>query len=209
MKFLDNNLNIAYFCNNQTPTIMKRLLPIFLISLLFSSCNKKDDPTGFKVDVYATVNIKPAVGFRSAGEHISALEIVKKATVIHFTTSDLQSATRGFDKAQRDTISATPCLKMWGTDIINEQGVYEPIFIEGSNFVLEVWNGFPTIPYRQCKIDTIAYIPNSVIQSARISIKAAYNAGNSDEVYRLFNDAFTFVPITGSEYRELMKKGLN
>ena len=44
--------------------------------------------------------------------------------------------------------------------------------------------------------DTIAYVPNDVINTACPLIEAAYADENYTEVYRLFNEAFTFIPIS-------------
>ena len=43
--------------------------------------------------------------------------------------------------------------------------------------------------------DTIAYIPDAVINTARPLIESAFADENYNEVYRLFNEAFTFIPI--------------
>jgi hypothetical protein len=57
-------------------------------------------------------------------------------------------------------------------------------------------------------MDTIGYIPNSVMRSAETKIKAAYEAGDFESVRTLFFTAFTFTPITGDEWRELKRQGL-
>ena len=43
--------------------------------------------------------------------------------------------------------------------------------------------------------DTIAYVPNEVLEKARKPIEEAFERGDYDAVYRMFNEAFTFLPI--------------
>lgn len=199
---------------------MKKAIFFLLSVILLVSC-KQDEPKAFIVDPMATVNLKPqatawnskAMKVKSSVEYLSSAEIVKQTTVIHFTTilyGKPASATRMFDPAQRDTVSAIPMLKMWGTDIIKEDGTIEVGFIEAKDLVLEIWHGWDKgLPFSECKIDTIAYIPNSVLRAAETAIKQAYNANDNETVYRLFNEAFTFRPTTGSEYKALKLQGLN
>ena len=78
----------------------------------------------------------------------------------------------------------TPALLMWGTDIITEDGDFYKDFIYGYNVYITGSHN-----------DTIACVPDSVINKARPLIEAAYNDSNYTEVYRLFNEAFTFIPI--------------
>ena len=47
------------------------------------------------------------------------------------------------------------------------------------------------------------------MQEGWIKIKKAYDAGNYDEVYRLFQEVYTAIPITPSEYQKLVEKGEN
>ena len=53
----------------------------------------------------------------------------------------------------------------------------------------------------------IAYIPNAKMDEAQKAIRKAWEAGNNEEVYRLFNEAFTFIPITNNEWEALKAKG--
>ena len=194
---------------------------MILATLFVVACNPVEPEIGFKIDPTATINIKPdlkswksnSMKVKSSVEYLSSAEIVKQTTVIHFTTTlygKPASATRMFDPAQRDTVSAVPMLKMWGTDVIKEDGTIEVGFIEAKDLVLEIWHGWDKgFPFSQCKIDTIAYIPNSVLRAAETAIKQAYNTKDNETVYRLFNEAFTFRPTTGAEYKALKLQGLN
>ena len=53
----------------------------------------------------------------------------------------------------------------------------------------------------------IAYIPNAKMDEAQKAIRKAWEAKDNEEVYRLFNEAFTFIPITNNEWEALKEKG--
>ena len=53
----------------------------------------------------------------------------------------------------------------------------------------------------------IAYIPNAKMDEAQKAIRKAWEAKDNEEVYRLFNEAFTFIPITNNEWEALKAKG--
>ena len=85
-----------------------------------------------------------------------------------------------------------PAIKMFSTDVIDwlpVPGVYLiKDFIYGRDVVITDSNN-----------DTIAFVPDSLIINARDKIEIAFNDSNYTEVYRLFNNAFTFYPISQNE----------
>ena len=180
---------------------MKKLI-LLLAIILFASCEKEPISKG-KLDPNALISIRPAAGVKS---YLSAKEIVKQTSDMSFYNLKMYSLpiARGFAPAQRDTLNVR--LMMWGTDIIDQQGLYHPNFIEGKDFVFRKavdLGHYPPI------YDTLAYIPNSVITEAREKIVTAFADSNYTEVYRLFDVAFTFTPITGPEWRALKASGQN
>ena len=189
---------------------MKRLILFLILAVGFvlASCDN-EEPKVFRLDPKAMISIKPeqkawngSMRIKADG-YLSPLDIVRQTTVIRFKNTAMYGtgdATRGFELFQRDTISAIPSLKMWGTDIISSEGEYVPEFIEGHDCILEHWH---TNSYFYGKKDTIAYIPNSVLRAAETAIKQAFADKNTELVYQLFNEAFTFRPTTGAEYRQL------
>lgn len=180
---------------------MKKLI-LLLTIILFASCEKEPVSKG-KLDPNALISIRPAAGVKS---YLSAKEIVKNTRNISFYNPTISGTvlTRGFSATQRDTINVR--LLMWGIDIISQEGNYVPDFIEGNDFVFRKEVDMSATPP---VYDTIAYIPNSVIINAKSQIKAAFADSNYVEVYRLFDQAFTFTPITGTEWRALKKAGQN
>ena len=187
---------------------MKKLLIIALVAVSLASCGK-DEVKVFTIDPLVKVNFKPVTGtiMKVKSEtvnpsHLTALEIVKQTEQIKFTSANGTFSTRMFISELRDTVSATPILKMWGTDILRYDelidGTYTtnlilvPDFLEANNCFLTSFSG-----------DTIAYIPNTVLRSAETRIKALFAEKNYEPIYAIFNDAYTFIPISGAEYKAL------
>ncbi len=185
---------------------MKKILFIVLAAI-FAAC-ETNEPKRFEIDPSVTVNIKGKSQpqkvsgvFKVDNEHLSNLEIVKQTFTMKFTQNGTEYS-RGFADEQRDTTHTTPMLKMWRTDILYYEELIDgtqtgdvllaPYFLEATGCVLETIKG-----------DTIAYIPNAVLRSAETRIKALFNAKDYQPIYEIFNDAYTFIPITGSEYRAL------
>lgn len=189
---------------------MKKLLFLLSVIVLFG-CEKET----FKLAPDAMISIRPAVGAWKSPiqkvkadeptyQHLSAMEIVKQSMGISFQNEPIwgtQAVDRGFSESQRDTVSNPPCLKMYGADIIKANGNYDPSFIEATDCVL-----LRTVNNQR---DTVGYIPNSVLRAAEIEINAAFSAKDNEAVYRVFNEAFTFLPVTGEEWRALKANSEN
>lgn len=187
---------------------MKKIL-FLIVMVLVAACSKENDPAPYdkgQLDPSAVISIRPAIGLRST-EYLSAKEIVKQAWDISFWNDEIStesSGSRGFAEIQKDTIEIR--LKMWGLDIIDQNGAYVTEFINGRDIVLR---RNLTPDHQPWLIDTIAYIPNTVILAARSTIRAAYLDEDYTRVYALFDSAFRFTPITGLEWRALKLQGLN
>jgi len=188
--------------------IMKKLILFLAIAAVLASC-KTDEPKVFQIDPSVTVNIKglsspqKVIGISKVGAvHLSNLEIVKQTYVMNFTMPNGGAAGRGFDPMQRDTVSTVPMLKMWGTDIL-----YYECLIDGTQ-TGDVLLALDFLEATNCvflniKGDTLAYIPNAVLRSAETQIKALFADKNYELIYTIFNNAYTFTPITGAEWRAL------
>ena len=55
--------------------------------------------------------------------------------------------------------------------------------------------------------DVVAYIPNAKMEQAEKEIRKAWEAKDNEAVYKFFNDAYTFTPITQKAWDELKAKG--
>ena len=193
---------------------MKKIILFLLALVVFVGCNPEEPIVEkIKIDPLATVDIKPDPkgwgNLRSTNpEHLSALEIVEQTTAMQYYNPNILDYVdgvweRGFDEMQRDLNPDNPMLKMWALDIITEEGEYLPHFIESENIILMSFD----LTVVDSPRDTIGYIPNSVMRTAETAIKAAYANGDTESVYQLFNEAFTFRPITGAEYKALKEAG--
>lgn len=56
--------------------------------------------------------------------------------------------------------------------------------------------------------DTVAYIPNSIRESVVNQINEAFNKGDYDTCYKLFDDGFVFIPTTGEKWRKMKEAGI-
>lgn len=184
---------------------MKKLI-ILLSTLLLAltACQKEEEKVDKgQLDPNAMITIKPALGVK--GESLSALEVVEQAVNTKWKTHWLDhdhdpvtpwNCVRTFLESQKDY--ETPALLMLGIDVINSEGGYIKIFTHAFDVVIT-----------DMQNDTLAYVPNSVLRTAEGAIEAAYADDNYTEVYRLFDEAYKFIPITGPQWRELKATGDN
>jgi hypothetical protein len=189
---------------NLIHTVMKKLF--FLLSIVFSfiACEKTPDVVISKGQLDPNAKIilhAPKVNPSAVSapqfairKGYTGLQVVQEAVNIKFRTHWLGSnyhsaeilSARTFGDYLKDFDK--PALLMWGTDIITQQGEFYKDFIYGYNVVITDNHN-----------DTIAFVPDSMINNARPLIEAAYNDSNYTEVYRIFNEAFTFYPYPEGE----------
>ena len=191
------------------------------------------DPSAF-----VRIEAQKGVKSRSAEstDDYSALDIAKYGATMAFhsewegTKKVKEYQTQKGFMMQRDTTSEHPALLMFGTDIISDRGTLHKNFLYGRDVVItavrykgrlttyndqhsydpnDYPNSLAAAIQREGVGDTIAYLPTSVMREAQIKIEKAFNDSNYTEVYRLFNEAFRFKPITARKWRELKAQGLN
>ena len=178
----------------------KTILFLFAIAL-FASCDRGDTPDNRgQLDPNAMILIRPAAGaFRSTGQvpGLTAFEIVEQGFRIEWQSryggnmefTEPQRISRSFTENQRDF--DIPALKMLGIDIINPQG---GVLSDTPELMRDFIYAF-SVYITDINLDTIAYVPNHVINEVRPLIIAAWDEQNFNEIYRLFDEAFTFRPI--------------
>ena len=183
---------------------------IFCLLLILFSCEKEPVTPAFSFNPEATVKIKPS-GLKSVSTvHLSDLEIVKQTTALQSYYNDpyinqgVIKFERVFDELQRDIVSTPPCLKMWATDILKEDGTLELAFIESHDCILLNFD----LKIAGAPRDTLGYIKNSTLRTFEAQIKALYALQDYEAIYTLFNEAYTFTPITGAEYKVLKAQNL-
>lgn len=191
---------------------MKKLI-VVLLAVIFVSCEKNDDPeVKFRIDPNAKVYVKASTGSSKtisikSTQHLAPIDVVKQATYLRGYNYEVAGTSHiTWTWVGKDTISNPPALLRWANDIIHDTTGYGDFGIQ-KEFInsvdLVICRG--TIP----NYDTIAYIPNSNMSTAKDLIIKAFNDKDTAAVYRVFKDAFKFIPITGSEWRELKKNNAN
>ena len=220
---------------------MKKIIYILFAIVAFVACSN-DEPAPIdkgRLDPSAFVRIEAQKGVKSRSKEstddYTALDIARFGMAMEY-----RSEWSGLEKVkeyqsqktflnQRDTISDSPALLMFGTDIINSSGRFNKSFLFARDVVifgLRYQGKLTTYGDRQAEDDdpekdlgmligkygvkdTIAYIPNAVMREAQGKVEKAFNDGNYTEVYKLFHETFRFRPITGKKWRELKAQGLN
>ena len=177
---------------------MKKVIYLFVVVLLMAAC-KGNEPQKKVFDSNAMIVIRgqqtqggsPAQ--RAMIDGLTDLEIVQKAGNIKWTSQwsfnyyENSPVTIARTFGDNDKDFNKPALLMWGTDIIGYDGeknfLYKGFLYGYDVFITDTLN------------DTIAYVPNEVLEKARKPIEEAWERGDYDAIYRMFNEAFTFLPI--------------
>lgn len=169
---------------------MKNLFYLFLFALLFTACDKDETkPTKGKLNPDAMILVRPdeSMLLKSTINGLTPEEIVRDAYYMRFTThwgpfgysDEAKTLERGFPDHFKDY--ENNILKFQSTDIITAEGELLNDFLK--SFDIFIMNELS---------DTIAYIPNKVLRDAEPLIEAAFEAEDFDEVYRLFDEAYTY-----------------
>ena len=188
-----------------------RLLAVAAVVMAVAACNGKDKPNGrLEQGAMIYVNIKEKglkamEGDTNTEEKLyTPEEVVKEALNFCLDTPEgVINGLNGISDEMKDFENNR--IKMWGEQIIDRDGELVEYFMKCKN--VRICNG--KYPDKDNHRNIIAYIPNKVMQEGWIKIKKAYDAGNYDEVYRLFQEVYTAIPITPSEYQKLRDKGEN
>ena len=175
----------------------KTILMLAMVGVALAACDKKENEAyQFKGTEQIYLNGVEQPKFKSTTTQHSLYEILREPSLEMYFEYNGALYYRFFAPEQRDTINNR--LLLYSTDILTEEGILLPEFIESTQFYLQYENG-----------DTVGYIPQSVINSAREQIEELYAQERYDEIYELFHSAFTFYTCTGQEYKDIVANGGN
>jgi hypothetical protein len=175
---------------------MKKLFFFLSVVCLLFACERTPDVVidkgqldpNAKIVLHAPKSAAPAQS-RVIRQGYTGLQVVQEAVNIKWRCHWFDNRYYDTEKIVARTFGDylkdynKPALLMWGTDIIAQEGDFTKDFIYGYSVVItDVHN------------DTIAYVPDSIINNARPLVEEAYNDSNYTECYRIFNEAFTFYP---------------
>ena len=165
---------------------------VMLVWAALTAC-KKEEPEPFRLDPNAMILLRGDMGGAAKGfvTGLTPLEVVENGVNVKYEShwagnmyyETIQQISSTFADLQKDY--DIPALKLWGVCIITMDGEYYKDFTYATNVYITDNNN-----------DTIAQVPDEVIVNARALIEDAYNNGDYEEVYRLFNEAFTFIPFS-------------
>ena len=191
-----------------------------LLGLALAGCREKlqekekskvlDPGAMLYINVKANPTMKAETDTKDPVEYpiLTPREVVEQASVFLFTDplSGKIDANLSINDKQKDVENER--IMMWGEMIINNLGSKD-----GSEYHLDDY----FFKLRDLRIlgsnkeegvdNIIAYIPNARMEQAEIDIKKAYEAGNYDEVYRLFQELYTALPINNDGWKALKEKG--
>lgn len=175
----------------------------FIIGI--SACDKKEDPKRIlEPNTPILVHLRSAQSLRAETTINTPTtrtieECMKRLNTLVFYPAG-HDHTVNLGISEENKLYDKHAIKVYSDYIINEKGELVSYFIDGHDFVFYD----ATTPE-----EIVGYIPNSVMQEASRKIKAAYAAGNYEEVYRLLQDAFIAYPITDAGYQALKAEGNN
>lgn len=188
---------------------MKRnILPLFaaMVAAVFTACGDDDNEkwnTEAPIYIRGVDKVNKNLHWNVEG-NLTAHEICKLDSLL--TIGGTYSLANG----RLDTINDR-LIMIAGN--INDYRENDFIDVERNpDLVITRWwydGGDPMVSQQLLGTDTIAYIPNQQRADAYEKIKALWDKEAWNEIYEIFQNAFTFVPCTGKEFKELKEKGLN
>lgn len=183
---------------------MKRFLLVLLGAvMLFTAC-KDDENSKFDSNHRLYINgVDKANKAIVYTDRMSASEIVRLDSVCLYSNYNgvMLSELFEFALGNIDTINNRFAMQ---AGYINN-GTYDNIFFSQRNYYLFKYVK-DTVGFSYT-VDTLAYVPNKQITDAKAKIDSLFPLEKWSEIYDIFNNAFTFIPCTGAELRELEAEG--
>ena len=205
------------------------LLMFAATAALFISCSKDDNKSSY--DPFRPVPIRAAAGTRAyiQGNLLSGKQVVQQTWGMKGKYPDgtpTQGGGKTFTEVMRDTIN--PALKLLMQDVIGKSPDKQSLVLDGFFLTLRdvvftrdlhiegkdtvfcgYYDDYSGPILKPNIIDTIAYVPNSQLIAAEPLVRAAFERGDYDACYRILEKAYSFIPITGAQWRKLKSENKN
>lgn len=191
---------------------MKKIITLLLVAIsaiALASCDGKDKPREFDTGASLYINVRNATNMKvnesnlptingDPQEVLTPREVVIQSVNFVFDPGDGYPNSRFSitESEMKDPTNAR--IIMRGDMIIDRHGKLIDYFMNAKD--IRIVNGQSL---------AIAYIPQATVRAAWAEIQKAYNAGNYEKVYQLFQDAYTATPCTQMQWEALKEKGEN
>ena len=191
-----------------------------LLGVAFVGCREKpqekekqkvlDPGAMLYINVKANPTMKAETDTKDPVEYpiLTPREVVEQASVFLFTDplSGKIDANLSINDKQKDVENER--IMMWGEMIINNEGSKDLSVYHLDDYFFKLRDLRILASEKEKGVDNIiAYIPNAKMEQAEIDIRREYEAGNYDEVYRLFQELYTAIPINNDGWQALKEKG--
>lgn len=199
---------------------MKHFAPLLLLgAILLTACNPKQEPAKQKgldpaTKLYINVRNQPMRVTESTDTTTTEdpvptpREVVERAGCFLFTDPETGKIDMPIAIGDEQKDLENERIVMYGGKIMNDHHNKEGR-LELDPYFLKVRDLRILAPMKDGETENpiIAYIPNKRMEEAEAAITKAYNEGNYDEVYRLFQELYTAIPTTTARWEALKAKG--
>lgn len=205
---------------------MRHYTPLLLLGaiLLTAACTPKQEPTQKGLDpatklyinvrnnemkvTNATDTTTTTTTTTTEDPIPTPREVVEQAGCFLFTDPETGRSDVAIAIADDQKDLENERIVMWGGRIMNDNNNKEGR-LELDDYFLKVRDLRILAPMKEGETENpiIAYIPNKRMEEAEVAITKAYNEGNYDEVYRLFQELYTAIPTTTARWEKLKEKG--
>lgn len=192
-----------------------RLLAVVAVVMAVTACNGKDKPNGrLEQGAMLYINVKngnlKSMDVRATDNKEGLLtprEIVETATAMVFTDPETGKKDMNISIAPQQKDVENARIKMWGEQVIREDGTLNEYFITIRDLRIVAPNKLDNDGNMILDLNVTGYVSNEVMERAEREIRKAYEAGDYDKVYKLFQDAYTATPINLEMWEALKKEG--
>ena len=198
---------------------MRHYAPLLLLgAILLTACNHKepskqqvlDSSAQLYINVRNSMRVTTATDTTTTDDPIpTPREVVERAGCFIYTDPYTGKIDMPLGIADEQKDLDHERIVMWGDMIITDKDRKERGDYHLDDYFLKLRDLriLGVLRDGETEQPIIAYIPNKRMEEAEVSITKAYNEGNYDEVYRLFQELYTAIPTTTARWNELKAKG--